>query len=351
MEYKIIKDEESLLKEKETWNRICEQMTDSTPFQTWEWNYIWWKNNEPVDSLYIIKAFEGKAVFGYAPLVLKNGTVEFIGGRDMDYGLFVVVYKQMSVIQGFIRFVLNQRLNIWFQEMPSRSPQLHMVQKNLDKTKRVLFKRTTRASYIETVHYPSFDEYFKLLSQSMRKKTIKEGLKKGLSIQIEPICDSLFKEMEDIYLNRQEVRGGAGDISWSFEIIRQMNSQGLMDVYMARDGEKAVGFLAAMKYRKTSYIWLVAFKMEYRDCFPGQLLFYQTIKNGFEQGNTGIDFMRGDYDFKMRWECALDTNYSVYVYQKFLPYRKDKTWFAVRPKLRDFLYRHERLTRFYKKHA
>ena len=351
MEYKIIRDEESFIAEKDTWNAICDSMIDSTPFQTWEWNYIWWKNNEPADSLYVIKAFEGKTVFGYAPLVMKDNTVEFIGGRDMDYGLFVVVHKQMSILQGFINSILANKLNIFFQEMPSRSTQLHMVQKNLDNTKRVLYKKTTRASYIDTSLYASFDDYFKLLSQSMRNKTIKTGLKKGLSIKIEPVTESLFKEIEEIHLNRQEIRGGAGDISWSFEIIRQMNLHGLMDVYIARDGENAVGFLAAMKYKNKSYIWLVAFKMEYRECFPGQLLFYNVIKDGFENGFSGIDFMRGDYDFKMRWECALDTNFSAYVFSHYLPYRKKKTWFAVRPKLRNFLYKHEKLTRLYKKHA
>lgn len=351
MEYKIIRDEEGFLAEKDTWNAICDSMVDSTPFQTWEWSYIWWKNNEPADSLYIIKAFEGKTVFGYAPLVMKNNTVEFVGGRDMDYGQFVVAKKQMNVIQGFVDHIIENKYDIWFQEMPSRNPQLHMIQKILEHQKRVLYKKTTRASYVDTSLYSSFDEYFKLLSQSMRNKTIKTGLKKGLILQKEEVSDNLFDEISEVYIDRQDARGGAAEIAWSFPIISQLSKSGLADVYIARDNDKAVGFLVALKYNKCSYIWLVAFRMEYRDCFPGQLLFYTVIKEGFENGNRYVDFMRGDYDFKMRWECELDTNYSVYLIHHSVSYRKNKLWFSVRPKLRDFLYRHEKLKRFYKKHV
>ena len=60
MEYVLITAEEQLLSEKETWEKLCADMADATPFQTWDWNYVWWKNNEPTDSLFIIKAFEGK---------------------------------------------------------------------------------------------------------------------------------------------------------------------------------------------------------------------------------------------------------------------------------------------------
>ncbi len=351
MEYKIIRDEQGFLAEKEMWNGICNSMVDATPFQTWEWNYIWWKNNEPADSLYVIKAYEGKTVFGYAPIVVKNNTAEFIGCRDMDYGLFVVAKNRINIIQGFLEVLLNNKIQLWLQEMPSRSSQLHIIQKFFDKRKMVLYKRTTRASYVDIHLYQSFEEYFKLLSQSMRNKTIKTGLKKGLVIQKEVISDALFNDITAVYTNRQDVRGGAPDISWSFNVIRQMNENGLADVYVARNQDEAVGFLVSLKYNKSNYIWLVAFKMEYRDCFPGQLLFYSVIKDGFEHKDEKVDFMRGDYDFKMRWECALDTNYSVYVYNRFLPYFKDKLWFSIRPKIRDFIYGHERLMRFYKRHV
>ena len=351
MDYKIITTEDAFLAERETWTEICGKMTNPTPFQTWEWNYIWWKNNEPEDSLYILKAFEGKKVFGYAPLLLKDGWVEFIGGRDMDYGRFVVCHKAIPVIEGFLGLLLDKKYSIRLQEMAAGDTQLHIVQKALDKQRGYLCYATTRTMWVQTEKYASFEEYFSLVSQSMRNKTIKAGLKKGVRLAQEEVTDKLCEEIQEIFANRQEVRGGSRDISWAIRVIKQMNGQGLLDVYTARVGDEAIGFLVAMKYQDSVYIWLVAFKGEYKDCFPGQLLFYETIKDGFAEGKDKIDFMRGDYDFKARWECALDSNYTVCIYRSRFARFKKKTALKWRPRLKKIIYGNGLLKRIYKKYA
>lgn len=351
MDYKIITDEAGFMAEKENWNAICARMEDKTPFQSWQWNYYWWKHNEPADSLYIIKAFEGKQVFGYAPIVVKNKTAQFIGNRDMDYGLFVVNERSMVVIEGFVQRLLEKGVSLALQEMPSRSSQLHMVQKLLETKKRYILHKTTRTVHVNLPQYGNMDGYMKHLSQSMRNKTIKAGMKKGLQIAPEPVTDTLLQEIRQIYENRQEYRGKAPDISWSFPIFQTLQQEKMLDVYIARNAEEAVGFLVAFSYENRRYIWLVAFKMEYRDYFPGQLLFYNVLKDGFEAGNTQVDFMRGDYDFKMRWESALDTNYTVYLCRKYWDYRKKKTVFAVKPKLKRIIHSSALLERILRKYG
>ncbi len=351
MDYKIITDEESLISEKENWTEVCENMIDASPFQTWEWNYIWWKNNELPESLFVLKAFEGKKVYGYAPIVIKDNVAEFIGGRDMDYGRFVVSCKEFSVIEGFINILLGKGYGLALQEMAARNSQLHIVQRILEEKERYLVHKTTRAAYIDVMRYGSFDSYYKLLSKGMRNKTIKVGLKKNLSLRKEMVTDELLSEIEDIYTDRQDIRGGAADITWAFPVIREMNKANLLNVYIARKDQEAAGFLVSMFYKNTQYIWLVAFKMRYKDCFPGQLLFYQIIKNSFEDGNQRVDFMRGDYDFKMRWECALDTNYTVYLFNSTVAYWKNRMFFALKPKVKKLVYSHPVMERIYKKYA
>ncbi|MBE5745098.1 MAG: GNAT family N-acetyltransferase [Clostridiales bacterium] len=351
MDYKIITDEDALIAEKDTWTEICAKMPNASPFQTWEWNYIWWKNNEPVDSLYVIKAFEGKKVFGYAPFVLKDGWIEFIGGRDMDYGRFVVYQKEVPVIEGVLQLLLEKKYALRLQEMAAGDTQLHIVQKVLCEKKKYLCYQTTRTMWVQREKYGSFEEYFALLSQSMRNKTIKVGLKKGLTMQAEEVNEKVCEEIQEIFDNRQEVRGGSHDISWAITVIREMNAQNLLDVYIARDNGKPVGFLVAMKYRNSVYIWLVAFKMEYKDAFPGQMLFYQVIKDAFANGYDKVDFMRGDYDFKARWECSLDSNYTVCVYRRRFARWKKKVALKWRPRLKKIVYGSKFLKRFYKKHA
>jgi CelD/BcsL family acetyltransferase involved in cellulose biosynthesis len=133
--------------------------------------------------------------------------------------------------------------------------------------------------------------------------------------------------------------------------MKKMEKEGLLGVYVARANDEAIGFLTAMKYRNARFIWLVAFKMEYKDYFPGQLLFYQVIKDAFEKGYDEVDFMRGDYDFKARWECSLDSNYTVCVYRSRFARFKKKFSLKWRPRIKKIVYGNAFLKRLYKKHA
>lgn len=354
MEYKIITDEQGFLNEKETWNSICKAMPDSTPFQTWEWSYIWWKNNEPEDSLHIIVAFDGKTIFGYAPIVVKNNCAEFIGGRDMDYGAFVVAYKTVEVINGFLETLFNSNYSLALQEMPSMSEQIHITEKFLEKKKRFIKHKTTRTAYIDVKKYDSFDMYYKQISGNMRNKTnklLRKAEKEGLVVKKEIVTEEVLNEIENIYKIRQIKRGGAADITWSFEEISGLTKEGIAEVYMARKAEDSVAFLVCLKTDDTIYTWLMAITAEAERLFPGQLLNYTVIKEAFDNNLLKIDFMRGDYDFKMRWGTTVSTNYTMFVYKNWVNYKKSKMWFAIRPKLRDFLYNHESLKKVYKKHA
>lgn len=351
MHYKIIRDEQAFLDERENWADFLEGIQEKTPFQTWEWNYIWWKSNESVDSLYIIKAFEGKEIYGYAPFVVKNHTIEFIGGRDMDYGGFVVCRKEIKVIEGFLEHVLQQGYALALQEVPSRSTQLHILQKLLENRKHVLVHKTTRTIYVETWKYAGFEDYLQSLSASMRSKTIKVGLKQEFDLNIEKITEKLLQEIREIYTDRQDVRGGSPDITWAFPVLQQMEQEKLLDVYIARKDGVAVGFLAVMRYCGVRYLWLTAYKQAYRNQFPGQMLFYKVLEDGFAEGNLRVDFMRGDYDFKMRWDCSIDTNYTVYLYNSWLPYHKRRVFSWLKPRMKKWIYTNKLLERLYTKYA
>ncbi len=354
MEFKIIREEEGFLAEKESWTALYQSNAfhgGMTPFQSFEWCYNWWKYREDKDSLFIIKAFTCGKIEGYAPLIVRDKMVEFIGGRDMDYGRFLINDSPFETIAGFINVIKEQKYGFALQEMAARDTQLHIVQRLLEKEKKYLSHRTTRTMYIETAVYPSFEGYLKTLSSAMRNKTIKVAFKKGITMRKEKYCAELQEDIRRIYTSRQTVRGGAGSIEWAFPILEELCSKDLAEIYVASVEEKNIGFLVSLVGKYGKNIWLVAFDVEYSSYFPGQMLFYQAIKDGFEEGCSVVDFMRGDYDFKARWNAQLDSNYTVYVFRKRLRYWKSKFKFWIRPKLKKIVYGNKVLKKWYKKHA
>ncbi len=354
MEFKIIRDEQGFLAEKENWTKLYNENKfhmGVTPFQTFEWCYAWWKHREDKDSLFIIKAFTNQKIEGYAPLIIKNKMVEFIGGRDMDYGRFLINDSPFDTISGFINVIKENGYGFALQEMASRDTQLHIVQRILEKEKKYLLHQTTRTMFVETKIYGCFDSYFKTLSSALRQKTIKPALKCGITMHKEGFCEELKQDIKKIYQSRQTVRGGASSIDWAFPVLEELMRFDLAEIYVAKHQDKRIGFLVSLTGRYGKNVWLVAFDVNYSFCYPGQMLFYQAIRDGFEEQVPVIDFMRGDYDFKSRWNAQIDTNYTVYVFPKRIQLWKNKFKFWIRPKLKKIVYGNKTLKKWYKKHA
>ena len=95
MEVRILKSEEEFLKCRESWGRIYETMEGSTPFQTWAWNYYWWHNHKKGELL-VFEIYEAKEIFAYAPFVVIDKRIEFIGEKHFDYGLLVCAERKNS---------------------------------------------------------------------------------------------------------------------------------------------------------------------------------------------------------------------------------------------------------------
>ena len=108
MEIKVIVQEEKFLEIKDKWNEIVSHMKVSSPFQTWEWNYNWWCQVENKEcELLIIEAFEGKSVYGYAPFIIKEKDIEFIGDKHFDYGAFICAERKREIIQLFLKHAVE----------------------------------------------------------------------------------------------------------------------------------------------------------------------------------------------------------------------------------------------------
>lgn len=354
MDFKVIQDEEAFLAEKESWTSLYYSDMKgkaATPFQSWEWCYFWWKYREESRPLFIIKAFTGKKIEGYAPFVINNQMAEFIGGRDIDYGRFLINDNPVATINGFLNIIIEKGYGLALQEMCSRDAQLHIVERCLETKKRYLVHRTTRTTYVQTSQFKSFEEYLQTLSGSMRNKTIKTALKRGIVIQKETYCEDLEQVIQRIFESRQEARGGDNSIRWAFPVLRELTNRDLAEIYIARVEEEPVGFLVSLTGIYGKNIWLVAFHMKYLSFYPGQMLFYQVVKDGFSEDCQIVDFMRGDYDFKMRWNVELDTNYTIYLFKKSSLYWKHRVWFLLRPKLKKIVYSNEWLKKVYKKYA
>lgn len=350
MEYKIITDEAGFLAEKESWNAICTHMEDATPFQSWQWNYYWWKHNEPADSLFIIKAFEGKQVFGYAPLVCTQKEICFIGGRHFDYGLFICGEKKQEVVELFLNILLNKRgrRRISLVCIPATSDQFSLFKESAETTKKIAFREQVSTANVHLTEYDGFEGYLQAVSASLRKKAIKPCIKAGISFKMEPFSEEVWQSIREIFADRQEHRTAVGDLEWAKLIVRDLQAEGILKIATLWYNEECCAYLIFFEYGEKYYSWLIAFK-QIGSYGLGHFVRYHLIREAYQTGKHTVDLMRGAYEYKKHWDCNVAYNYEFKVFGSAIGRNVYLLKMAIKMKIRKIVYASTGLTALYKK--
>lgn len=350
MDYKIITDEAGFLAEKENWNAICARMEDATPFQSWQWNYYWWKHNEPADSLFIIKAFEGKQVFGYAPLVISSKEICFIGGRHFDYGMFVCAERKREIFDLFLKVLLETRKKrrIVFSCIPATSEQFSLFKEFAEENRKAAFREQVSTANVRLTEYDGFKGYLQAISASLRKKAIKPCIKAGVQFQLEEYTDEVWQQILEIFSSRQEQRSSAEKLEWAAPVVQALQKEGLLKIGSLWHEGKRCAYLVFFEDNKAYYVWLTAFHQT-DNLRLGHFIRYHLVNLAFENGKKAVDMMRGAYEYKKHWDCNVAYNYECVVFGNSAQRNAYMVKMKFKNKVRKIVYGNDRLTALYKK--
>ena len=350
MEVRVFTSEEAFWTLKEPWTQIVQLMQDSTPFQTWEWNYYFWKSHP--SELLLMAAVQEKTVYGIAPLVIRDGVIEFIGGPRFDYGLFICTGQKADVFDLFFSELnslrSSRKLNYQLKNIPIWSSQFLLFREKAQKEPRVLCRELVSTAGIRLKEYGSFDRYRTSISASLRKKSIKPCLNADVVYSIEPYSESLWQVIERIYERRMEDRVGVSSLSWAKETVKDLNAAGLLKIGLLQYCGEYTAFIIFFSTGNTYSIWLTAFQAKDNYRF-GHYIRYCLIQSAFENGIDSVDMMRGAYHYKREWGADISCNVELRSFSHLL----GKTLYSFRMKLRsllrDFVYQHKKLKSYYQK--
>lgn len=353
MEIRVVNTEEKFVEAKEKWTNIFNRMEDATPFQSWEWNYAWWSEKREGELL-IIEAFEGQSVFGYAPLVIKDRRIEFIGDVHFDYGQFVFCERKQEIFdlfwQKIIEIKKRKRLSIRLANIPIWSSQYSFFKNVSDNNKKTCFRELVNTAGVNLSEYGSFESYLKAIGKSIRKKAIRPCLKAGVSFEIEDYSDDVWQDVSSIYDNRQAQRIGYSRLDWAKPIVENLSKSGLLKICTLKYENQRVAFLIFFDIKNKLYIWLTAFD-SIEKLRLGHFIRYSFIDFAYNQKKQAVDMMRGAYDYKKEWDCDVFYNFEFRCFGNRFSKRAYLFKVKLRKKLRDFVYNHSKVKSFYKKHS
>ncbi len=297
---------------REPWRELADADPLATPFQSWEWQSLWFKHFGARKRPRVWTQWEGGQLIGLYPMVEVASPWRAL--RPMGCG--PSDYLQPLARPGFERDVAEGTADFLRSEASNRLVDLQQLRETLPLAEAL--KREVRVfdqAMCLVLDLPaSYDAYLKSLGKSLRydvKRLEKSPFADGRA-KIEPVGTENAAEGVDFFFEAHKKRWSKRGLPGAFmgSRIRDFHREWasvaaengwLWMSLLTLDGVR-IGAIYAMRFGKTCFFYQSGFDPAFSALSPGSLLVAQTIRRAIEEGLERFDFLRGDEPYKRRWK-------------------------------------------------
>jgi CelD/BcsL family acetyltransferase involved in cellulose biosynthesis len=339
----LVSDLNILCARKAEWNRLAEQSTTSTIFQTFEWHISWWKTLSDGARPLVLLVERADELVGIAPLMIcrrrelgrVRRVIEFIGAGASDYCDFIIDPSQHDVLPLMMRWLAEQG-RMWdllrLTNIPEASPTLSALQAisshygcKIDI--RALYQAPTRV-FGDT----AADQ------QLVRKKSIRSPynyFRRQGELEFKN-CTSVEEIM--VYLDRffqqHTQRWALTDTPGPFlderqraffhELVQALAPTGRLLFSVLLFNQIPIAFHCGFEYGKRIVYYKPSFNVDYFKHSPGLVLLKYLLEYALERGVAEFDFSIGEESYKYRFANRVRKNYMVRVFRHTMSYQFDR---------------------------
>ena len=353
MNYKIVSTEKEIVNLKKAWDNLYHNLDKKTVFQSYIWNYTWWKENYNDHRLFVVIFYEQtindlSAIF---PLMVSSrGKLRFIADTHSDYSDFLI--KSDSRVDAYALFKT-------FYQIVNREEKIRTIElKNLILCSnhyaifvsifghRKILHQTNASSYLK-LSGVDINECFSYIKAKKRNQ-IKRLYKKNshLNATYHAIETGIFPAKKIKEIVNEMVKKGVRDKNFlnptMILIIEQLYKNGHLMIQEIKDKEETVVMNLILREKGSDryLLWITV----YRDLPKINIIsYFILIKNLCKKDGRQftIDFGRGLYEYKITNFLPTIHSEFTFFYTKrnfdFITYLiKEFTILAIKP--------------FYKKH-
>ena len=324
----LIKTVEEFVRLKDDWNRLVAIAKGTTVFQTFDWNHCWWSAYGGDHELLILKIKSGDAIIGIAPLMITNGTIEFIGTPNADYSDFISSDPEICIeaVAGFIKKKAALWSRITLTQIPETSQNLPILKRALEKS--ALHFRLLPIENVMAYRYEGGDSGradFELHKGGTIRKFMNYFNKlDGLSLVSFDSPERILEMLPEFYHSHIVWwlrRGGDGCKFLNPKVrtfhdlaAKNMAGDGHVRFYVLMHGRQPLAYLYAFIQDKVIHLYQIASLMNYRKKSPGILLLHMLVEQAVREGFDVIDFSRGAGEHKERFANQTGRNMLCAVY-------------------------------------
>lgn len=320
------------------WDALYRSNPNHTPFQSWEWNFAWWKNFGDEKSLRLLVVENEGRVIGIAPFYLRKKFygfplrhLGFIGQKRGDYLDFIVTAGQEALFFRTLGEYLKSAIDEWqlveLKDVPENSVNLpHLFREMRENFP--LFGVEHQRICVSIPLTADWEGFLQTLGKRTRKDVgyDRRFLDKNFKTEFKIFTNSSavfdgFRDLVTIYQERWQEEKGAGrfaeDNVFKFEeeVCRRLSQRGDYRLYLLyADGRPAAGlagYVSNGKYYGDTY----AHAPQFHKFSAGNVLLGRAIEDCIQNKWSELDLSRGDEPYKFKWNGQAKRNCHIKIFR------------------------------------
>ena len=315
-----ISSEEDLIDLEPEWQQLLAVSDGSTPFQTWEWIWSWWKHHGQ-GRMYLLVARREGALVGLLPLFISRfrglplRQIRFMGAPLSDLQNLISSREDRdSCGRAFFAHIAADA-HLWdfcdladLLEQSSLREQAQLAGLSLEQR----FHRLCPSICLA----PTWSSYTSSLGKKMRSKAgyYRRRLRRELGAVFDMVhgaeVPEAMTELFRLHNTRWKARGASGALSDSrtqkfhLEVARRFDEKGWLRLCRLRAQGRTVAMLYGFHFGRRSYNYLSGFDVELAKYSPGQALLSYSIEQAISETANEYDLLRGAESYKYDWNAV-----------------------------------------------
>jgi len=316
------------------WDVLFQSANEAKVFQSFTWNYAWWKAFGLGCDLAIIIVREKDRIMGLAPFMVRHRLgvpqVEPIGSDQYAYFGVLIEGDRQDVIQA-----IGDCLNHTYPSGLIHFPYYNVA----DSSVNILGATLAAAGWREArwqrniarcvLADSNYETYMMTKSQKVRYNLRREQRKLEEQHQMDvahffgsDIDDRVILRMANIQKRSWLSRRGADTVDAGAlnVMIRALGREGMAEVFILTLSELDVAFILNFCSARCAHCISIAFDETFLSLSPGKVLMSICIKTLLDRGINAYDFLFGDGEYKRFW-----ANRTILVFRSVC-YRGLRSW-------------------------
>lgn len=312
------------------WSAL-QQHAATSVFQTWEWQFQWWKHYGAGRSLYLLIVRNPQSeLLGVLPLYMERTAVlpgcsvrmlRMIGtGGDTtpDYLDAVVApgpeqAAAYALLLGYLRDHQEEWDCLRLSDLADTSPFVTAA-RNWNGAARWKWQEQIAARISFLTLPATWDEYLGALGRD-RRYTIRSLRKKFLALpgarfftwEAGRDIDAAFSRLAALHHARWEPKGEDHAFSsdayngFHLDVMRACHARGWLRIHCMELADEIIAMYYCYAWRGTTYYFQGGFDPRHERLRPGLSLMGYAIEQAIAEGQQHFDMLRGEYEYKKQW--------------------------------------------------